>query len=258
MPSPLPLFPVLPASHAPTRARYLLTHVVGVTLLLACLAWWVQASGLDMRIARGLFDPLLDDFPLHGSRWLELLGHRLVLALPVSVGLAAAGVAVASYRIAAWRRWRGVALAIAATCLSGQLLISQLKHHTMMPRPYDLETLGGYTPYPLHWGRLAQRPCRRGLCPAQPVLRGMGAGPAGVALDRTSDRCGGRRGIFGGAHPAGRAFPQPDDLVRRPDVAAGGGLLLPVDRGAGSQPPTPRVSHQLSSTPGSHSEKAGT
>ena len=151
MPSPLPLSPVLPAPHAPTRAGYLLTHVAGVTLLLACLAWWIQVSGLDMRIARGLFDPLLDDFPLHGSRWLELLGHRLVLALPVSVGLAAAGVAAASYRIAAWRRGRGVALAVAATCLSGQLLITQLKHHTMLPRPYDLETLGGYTPYPLHW-----------------------------------------------------------------------------------------------------------
>ncbi|HAP27055.1 MAG TPA: acid phosphatase, partial [Achromobacter sp.] len=56
-----------------------------------------------------------------------------------------------SYRIAAWRRWRGVALAVAATCLSGQLLITQLKHHTMLPRPYDLETLGGYTPYPVDW-----------------------------------------------------------------------------------------------------------
>lgn len=146
MPSPL-----LPALQAPTRAFYLLTHVAGVTLTLACLAWWVQVSGLDMRIARTLFDPLLDDFPLHGSRWLDLLGHRLVLALPIGVGLAAAGIAAASFRIPAWRRWRGVALAVAATCLTGQVLINQLKHHTMLPRPYDLETLGGYTPYPAHW-----------------------------------------------------------------------------------------------------------
>ncbi|MGW9064764.1 phosphatase PAP2 family protein [Achromobacter animicus] len=151
MPSPLLQSPLVPALHAPTRTRYLLTHVGGVTLLLACMAWWSQASGLDMRIARALFDPLLDDFPLHGSRWLELLGHRMVLALPISVGLAAAGVAAGSYRIAAWRRWRGVAYAVAITCLTGQLLITQLKHHTMLPRPYDLETLGGYTPYPVHW-----------------------------------------------------------------------------------------------------------
>ncbi|SIT11919.1 phosphatase PAP2 family protein [Achromobacter sp. MFA1 R4] len=143
--------PSLPAPRAPTPACYLLTHVVGVPLILACLAWWTQDSGLDMRIARALFDPALDDFPLHASRWLELLGHRIVLALPIGVGLAAAGAAVASFRIPAWRRWRGVALAVAATCLTGQLLINQLKHHTMLPRPYDLETLGGYTPYPVHW-----------------------------------------------------------------------------------------------------------
>ena len=146
MPSPL-----LPASHAPTRAFYLLTHVGAVTLLLACLAWWAKESGLDMYIARALFDPVIDDFPLHGSRWLELLGHRIVLALPIGVGLAAAAIAAASYRIPAWRRWRGAAIAVAASCLTGQVLINQLKHHTTLPRPYDLETLGGYTPYPVHW-----------------------------------------------------------------------------------------------------------
>jgi membrane-associated PAP2 superfamily phosphatase len=143
--------PSLPAPRAPARVSYLLTHVVGVTLILACLAWWVNASGLDLRIARTLFDPVLDGFPLHGSRWLELLGHRMVLALPIGVALAAAGVVAASFRIPAWRRWRGAALAVAATCLAGQLLVNQLKHHTTLPRPYDLDTLGGYTPYPLHW-----------------------------------------------------------------------------------------------------------
>ncbi|WP_238531980.1 phosphatase PAP2 family protein [Achromobacter arsenitoxydans] len=146
MPSPL-----LPALRAPTRVWYFLTHVVGLTLILICLAWWAKDSGLDLQIARMLFDPVRDDFPLHGSRWLELLGHRVVLALPIGVGLAAAGVAAASYRIPAWRPWRGAALAVAATCLTGQLLINQLKHHTTLPRPYDLDTLGGYTPYPLHW-----------------------------------------------------------------------------------------------------------
>ncbi|QVQ26250.1 phosphatase PAP2 family protein [Achromobacter deleyi] len=143
--------PSLPAPRAPARVSYLLTHVLGVTLILACLAWWANASGLDLRIARTLFDPVLDGFPLHGSRWLELLGHRMVLALPIGVALAAAGVVAASFRIPAWRRWRGAALAVAATCLAGQLLVNQLKHHTTLPRPYDLDTLGGYTPYPLHW-----------------------------------------------------------------------------------------------------------
>ncbi|MGY6273333.1 phosphatase PAP2 family protein [Achromobacter denitrificans] len=140
----------LSALRKPTAASYL-CQVVGVTLVLACLAWWANASGTDLRIAYALFDPALDDFPLRANRWLDLIGHRMVLALPVGIALASAGVVAASYRIPAWRPWRGPALAVALTCVAGQLLVNQLKHHTMLPRPYDLDTLGGYTPYPLHW-----------------------------------------------------------------------------------------------------------
>jgi len=143
--------PLLPAARAPSPVWYLCSQLIGVTLALACLAWWANASGLDLRIARALFDPVLDDFPLHVNRWLDLLGHRMVLALPIGVALAAVGVAAASFRIPAWRAWRGPAMALAATCLVGQLVANQLKHYTTLPRPYDLQTLGGYTPYPLHW-----------------------------------------------------------------------------------------------------------
>lgn len=144
-----PLSP--PAVYKPTPASYLFSHVIAVTLILACLAWAANASGLDLRIAQGLFNPALDDFPLRLNRWLDLIGHRMVLALPIALALAAVGVAVASYRIPAWRPWRGPALAMVATCLVGQLLVNQLKHYTTLPRPYDLDFLGGYTPYPLHW-----------------------------------------------------------------------------------------------------------
>ncbi|WP_454696393.1 phosphatase PAP2 family protein [Achromobacter aegrifaciens] len=146
MPPPSP-----PALRQPTPASYLFSHVIAITLALACLAWWANASGLDLRIARALFDPVLDDFPLRLNRWLELVGHRMVLALPIGIGLAAVGVVAASYRIPAWRAWRGPALALAATCLAGQVLVNQLKHYTTLPRPYDLDFLGGYTPYPVHW-----------------------------------------------------------------------------------------------------------
>ena len=46
----------LPALRKPTAASYLFSHVIAVTLVLACLAWWANASGLDLRIARALFD----------------------------------------------------------------------------------------------------------------------------------------------------------------------------------------------------------
>lgn len=141
----------LSVARAPTPVWYLSTHLIGVTLILACLAWWANASGLDLRIARALFDPVLDDFPLHLNRWFDLLGHRMVLALPIGVGLIAVATVVASWRVTSLRPWRGTALAVAATCLVGQVVVNQLKHHTTLPRPYNLETLGGYTPYPVHW-----------------------------------------------------------------------------------------------------------
>lgn len=143
--------PLSSAVARPTPVSYLCTHVLGVTAMLACLAWWVNASGLDLTIARALFNPALDDFPLHANRWLELVGHRMVLALPIGLGLGAVAVAAASYRIPAWRPLRAPALALALTCIVGQLAITQLKHHTTLPRPYDLDTLGGYTPYPRTW-----------------------------------------------------------------------------------------------------------
>lgn len=141
----------LPVADRPTPAFYFSTHVLGVTLMLACLAWWANVSGLDLAIARGLFSVPLDGFPLHSNRWLELVGHRMVLALPIGMALGAIAVVAASYRIPAWRHPRGAALAVAVTCIVGQLAVTQLKHHTTLPRPYDLETLGGYTPYPLSW-----------------------------------------------------------------------------------------------------------
>ncbi|WP_417221118.1 phosphatase PAP2 family protein [Achromobacter spanius] len=141
---------LLPA-RAPTLAWYACSQLIGMTLAWAAAAWWANTSGLDLRIAHALFSPALDDFPLRANRLLEVLGHRLVLVLPIGVALGAASVAAASFRVPSWRRWRAPALALAATCLVGQVLVNQLKHYTTLPRPYDLDTLGGYTPYPQHW-----------------------------------------------------------------------------------------------------------
>lgn len=260
-------FSSLPAPRAPTRASYLLTHVVGVTLILACLACWVQTTGLDLRLARMLFDPALDDFPLHGSRWLELLGHRMVLALPIGVGLAAAGVAAASFRIPAWRRWRGTALAVAATCLTGQLLINQLKHHTTLPRPYDLETLGGYTPYPAHWWTWT-RARAGGALPSGHAGAGyalLSLYFAGWALGKPAWRWGGLAvGVAAGLGFSAVRILQGAHFLSQTIWSAALMWLLaaaffhPVIVGAARRRTAPRPAVQLSSTPGSHSENAGT
>ncbi|CUI85139.1 phosphatase PAP2 family protein [Achromobacter xylosoxidans] len=255
-----------PAATRPTPAAYLATHVLGVTLFLACLAWWANASGWDLAIARALFNPALDDFPLHTNRWLELIGHRMVLALPIGIGLGAIAVAAASYRIPAWRSLRGPALALALTCMAGQLAITQLKHYTTLPRPYDLDTLGGYTPYPQSWWTW-DRSKAGGALPSGHAGAGyslLALYFAGWAVGRPGWRWWGLAvGIAAGlAFSAVRILQGAHFLSQTLWSAALMWLLAalffwPVLHGTGGRPASVSIA-QLSSRPGSHSENAGT
>lgn len=257
-----------PAAVQPTPAFYFSTHVLGVTLMLACLAWWVNVSGLDLAIARALFSVPLDDFPLHTNRWLELVGHRMVLALPIGMALGAIGVAAASYRIPAWRHLRGAALAVAATCIVGQLAVTQLKHHTTLPRPFDLETLGGYTPYPLSWWTW-DRAKAGGALPSGHAGAGYSMLTlyfAGWAAQRPGWRWWGLAvGIAAGVGFSIVRVLQGAHFLSQTLWSAALMWLLaalffwPVLRGpTASRGPARMPGVQFSSTPGSHSENAGT
>ncbi|ANN65338.1 phosphatase PAP2 family protein [Bordetella bronchialis] len=136
---------------------YLLTHVLGVTLLLALLAEAVNLSGLDLAISRLFFDAAANGFPWRMSRLLEVLGHRVVLVLPVGVAIAALAAAIASHWFPPLRRWRGAFWAIALTCALGQVIILELKHYTALPRPYNLSMFGGYAGYPDHFWATSRR-----------------------------------------------------------------------------------------------------
>lgn len=141
----------IPAIHwqmAPRHETYLLTHVIGITLLLAFCAELVHWSGLDLIVAHVFFDPASNAFPYRMSRLLETLGHRIVLVLPVGVAVIAFGAALASHWLPVLRPWRSTLWAVALTCGLGQVFINQLKHHTALPRPYDLSMFGGYAEYP--------------------------------------------------------------------------------------------------------------
>lgn len=263
MPSPL-----LPVARAPTLAWYSCSQLIGVTVALAAVSWWANASGLDLRIAHALFNPALDDFPLRANRLLELLGHRLVLVLPIGVALGAAGVVAASFRVPSWRRWRGPALALAATCLVGQLLVNQIKHYTTLPRPYDLDTLGGYTPYPLRWWTWA-RAQAGGALPSGHAGAGYSMLTlyfAGWALNRPSWRWWGLAvgmsagvlfsmvRILQGAHFLSQTLWSATLLWFLAAL-----FFLPVIVGrAGANGPSPSSLAHSSSTPGSHRENAGT
>ncbi|ALM85879.1 phosphatase PAP2 family protein [Bordetella sp. N] len=138
-------------SAAERRETYLIGQVFSVTLLLVFCAQAVNIWGLDLVIARWFYDAQAHVFPYRASRTLEILGHRLVLVAPVGVAVAAAGAAVASHWLPVLRPWRGVLWATALTCALGQVIITQIKHHTALPRPYDLSMFGGFAPYPDHF-----------------------------------------------------------------------------------------------------------
>jgi len=142
---------------APGRAagadpfRYLAFQVLAPSLLLAALAWAIQASGLDLAIAARLYDPAGGVFPLREARWLDALGHHFVLVLPAGMALAALAGALASYRVPELRPWRPVLWAAVATFCLVPLAIGQLKHCTALPRPVNLAGFGGHAAYPAHW-----------------------------------------------------------------------------------------------------------
>jgi membrane-associated PAP2 superfamily phosphatase len=141
----------------PAASFYLATHVLGVTALLALLAVAANRSGFDLWLAHGLFDAASGKFPGASSAALDFLGHRIFLMVPVALGLVALAGAIGSYRRPALRPWRGALWAVVLTCIVGQVLTTQLKHLTALPRPYALSLFGGYAAYPDHFWALGRK-----------------------------------------------------------------------------------------------------
>jgi membrane-associated PAP2 superfamily phosphatase len=153
----LPMNPTAPASRMRARNstirpnKYLLTHVIGITLLLALLAEAMHYSGADMALSRLFYDANIHAFPWCTSWWLKMLGDRILLIVPAGVAMSALAAAIASYWCPRLRPWRGALWAIVLTYGLGASIISQLKHYTASPRPYHLSLFGGYANYPVHF-----------------------------------------------------------------------------------------------------------
>ena len=187
----LPQFCHAHSSHAraarAVQTAYLLTHVLGVPALLACLAWWINASGLDMTIARTLFDPAIDDFPCIPRAGWSLSATAWCWPCPSAWAWARwawrwspPGCRPGSRR--AGRPGRGGDLP--AGPAGGEP--AQALHDTAAPlRPGDAGRLYAVSAALVDLGAspggrcIAQRARRRGLCHAEPVFRRLGDGAAG-------------------------------------------------------------------------------
>lgn len=140
---------------APSRrvgvARYLLIDVIGVTVLFGAAALFLRESDWDLRIEDLFFDPLMHGFRLRHSSWLELVGHQLLLVVPIGTGLLAGIAAIAAPRFEALRPWRSALWALFASVCIGPLLIGILKQFTAAHCPWDIVRYGGYADYVQHW-----------------------------------------------------------------------------------------------------------
>ncbi len=131
--------------------RYLLFDVLGVSAMFAAAALLLRKSGWDLRIEDLFYDPEIHAFGLRHSPWIELIGHQLLLVVPIGVGLLAGIAAIASPRFEALRPWRLVLWALLASISIGPLLIGILKQFTAAHCPWDIVRYGGYADYVQHW-----------------------------------------------------------------------------------------------------------
>ncbi|HET9033173.1 MAG TPA: phosphatase PAP2 family protein [Dokdonella sp.] len=135
----------------PTLTRYLFVHVLLISALLVTGALFLRDSGWDLRVEDAFYTPALHGFGMRHSVWLELIGHQLLLILPIGLGLLALIAAIAASRFEPLRTWRGVLWAMLASVCIGPLLIGVLKQFTAAHCPWDLVRYGSYADYVQHW-----------------------------------------------------------------------------------------------------------
>jgi membrane-associated PAP2 superfamily phosphatase/protein-S-isoprenylcysteine O-methyltransferase Ste14 len=148
-----------PASmHYQNPLFYILTQVLGLTVLFGWLAYTVQQSAVDMGVTRSFYDASGHGFPWRHQAFVDAMGQFVVWLLPVGSALFCGGAAMLSYRAKAIASARSVLWALfAAFCLI-PLLAGGLKHYTALPRPFSLAVFGGYVDLPSGFWAAAHQP----------------------------------------------------------------------------------------------------
>jgi membrane-associated PAP2 superfamily phosphatase/protein-S-isoprenylcysteine O-methyltransferase Ste14 len=127
---------------------YFLTQVVGITALVAWVAYAIQQSSVDMTVTRHFYDAAAHTFPLRHEAVIDTLGRVLVWLAPLGLAIAAGAGALLGYRVKAMAPARSVFWALFAIACLTPLVVAGLKHYTALPRPYDLAMFGGFAQLP--------------------------------------------------------------------------------------------------------------
>lgn len=125
---------------------YVLTQIIGVSLLLGWLAYRIEYSSLDMAVAARFFDAATHTFPLRHEGLIAAVSDLVVWVLaPLLV--AATGVAALRARRKS-ATCRAVLWTLFAVFLLAPTLVWALKHGTALPRPFNLTLFGGLEQLP--------------------------------------------------------------------------------------------------------------
>lgn len=122
-------------------------YVLGVTIVVGLLAYWVQYSGFDLIPNHWYFDSLHQNFPWDEGGLVDSFGRIWIWLFPFG-----GAVLVALRTIWQWpvsttlERKLGIRLALLLG--TGPWFIRAVKHLTAMPRPMLLEEFGGPEPLP--------------------------------------------------------------------------------------------------------------
>ncbi|GAB2915470.1 phosphatase PAP2 family protein [Paralcaligenes sp. KSB-10] len=122
---------------------YILTQIIGVSVLLGWLAYSVQYSSLDMALTARFFDAASHAFPLR-EQWLaQALATAATWFVMPALIVVTGVMALRSGRGQAAQSTRAVLWTLFAVFCLTPLLVWALKHGTALPRPFFLAVFGG-------------------------------------------------------------------------------------------------------------------
>jgi membrane-associated PAP2 superfamily phosphatase len=131
--------------------RPFLLHGVVIPAGLALVAFAIQSSGLDERVAAAFFDPVARTFPVRGWALLETLGHRVAKSAIIGLWLLLASAACTSAFFPRLRKHAAIIRSTVAAMALGPMIVVALKGLTAYRCPWDLAQFGGMASYASGW-----------------------------------------------------------------------------------------------------------
>jgi membrane-associated PAP2 superfamily phosphatase len=140
-------WPASPASERDAYAHFLRIHLWWPLFAFSAALWWVDAAGVDWRLAHALY-------AWEGYRWLlkhwfftETLIHRIGRGASIAAWLGVVAAWAIARRRESWSRWTSPLAYLALSVLLSTLMIAWVKSWSNIDCPWDLAGLGGARPY---------------------------------------------------------------------------------------------------------------